>query len=155
MQGALDAAGPQAAHIARLWWLALGISVVVYALTMAALLWAVLHRKRRPAVPNVEPAPDEERRGRRWVAAATGATIVKGRPHGMPSYRGRMGNSEVWKLVAYVRTLGGLTRKDAWSPRNEHLGESTPDPSVRGHGLHDSSRVHPEQLPPAPPGGAE
>jgi len=82
-------------------------------------------------------------------------TIVKGRPHGMPSYRGRMGNSEVWKLVAYVRTLGGLTRKDAWSPRNEHMGESTADPYARGHGLHDSSRVHPEQLPPAPPGGTE
>ncbi|GLC23916.1 c-type cytochrome [Roseisolibacter agri] len=82
-------------------------------------------------------------------------TIVKGRPHGMPSYRGRMGNSEVWKLVAYVRTLGGLTRKDAWSPRGEHLGESTPDPNTRGHGLDDSSRVHPEQLPPAPPGGGD
>ena len=82
-------------------------------------------------------------------------TIVKGRPNGMPSYRGRMGNSEVWKLVAYVRTLGGLTRKDAWSPRGEHMSESTADPNTRGHGLADSSRVHPEQLPPAPPGGGD
>ncbi|GLC23915.1 cytochrome c oxidase subunit II [Roseisolibacter agri] len=76
MQGALDAAGPQAAHIARLWWIALGVSAVVYALTMAALFVAVTHRKRAPAVPTIEPAPDAERRGRRWVGAAVGATIV-------------------------------------------------------------------------------
>ena len=82
-------------------------------------------------------------------------TIVKGRPHGMPSYRGRLGNSEVWKLVAYVRTLGGLTRKDAWNPRNEHMAESTADPYARGGGVRDSSRIHPEQLPPAPPGGED
>jgi cytochrome c oxidase subunit II len=75
-QSALDPAGPQAGHIARLWWIALGISVVVYALTMAALAVAVMHRGRRPALPNVEPAPDDERRGRRWVAVAVGATIV-------------------------------------------------------------------------------
>jgi cytochrome c oxidase cbb3-type subunit 3 len=79
-------------------------------------------------------------------------TIVKGRPHGMPSFRGRLGNSEVWKLVAYVRTLGGLTRKDAWNPRNEHMAESTADPYARGRGLDDSSRIHPEQRPPVPGG---
>ncbi len=85
-------------------------------------------------------------------------TIVKGRPHGMPSFRGRMGNSEIWKLTAYVRTLGGLTRKDAWNPRNEHMAESTADPYSRGRGIQgmqDSSRIHPEQLPPAPPGGED
>jgi cytochrome c oxidase cbb3-type subunit 3 len=82
-------------------------------------------------------------------------TIVKGRPNGMPSYRGRLGNSEVWKLVSYVRTLGGLTRKDAWSPRAEHLGEGSPDMTSRGSGGADTSTIHPEQHPPAvPPGGS-
>jgi cytochrome c oxidase cbb3-type subunit 3 len=81
-------------------------------------------------------------------------TIVKGRPNGMPSYRGRLGNSEVWKLVAYVRTLGGLTRKDAWSPRSEHLNEASPDMNGRGSAGADTSRIHPEQHPPAPGGGA-
>jgi cytochrome c oxidase cbb3-type subunit 3 len=82
-------------------------------------------------------------------------TIVKGRPNGMPSYRGRMGNSEIWKLTAYVRTLGGLTRTDAWSPRSEHMTESAPDPSQRGSGGADTSRIHPEQRPPGEvPGGS-
>ena len=75
-------------------------------------------------------------------------TIVKGRPNGMPSYRGRLGNSAVWKLTAYVRTLGGLTRTDAWSPRSEHMTESSPDPNARGSAGADSSRIHPEQRPP-------
>ncbi|MGZ8468491.1 MAG: c-type cytochrome [Gemmatirosa sp.] len=81
-------------------------------------------------------------------------TIVKGRPNGMPSYRGRMGNSEVWKLAAYVRTLGGLTRKDAWSPRSEHLNEASPDMKARGAGGADTSTIHPEQLPPTAAPGA-
>ena len=79
-------------------------------------------------------------------------TIVKGRPNGMPSYRGRLGNSEVWKLVAYVRTLGGLTRKDAWSPRAESMAEATADPNTRGPRQPDTSRINPEQRPPRPGG---
>jgi cytochrome c oxidase cbb3-type subunit III len=74
-------------------------------------------------------------------------TIVEGRPHGMPSFRGRLGNDDVWKLVAYVRTLGGLTRKDAWSPRSENMAEITPQDDARGGGA-DTSRIFPEQLPP-------
>ena len=76
VQNALEPAGPQSAHIARLWWLALGIAVVVYALTMGALLVATTRRGRPPAVPNVEPEPAAERRGRRWVAAAVGVTVA-------------------------------------------------------------------------------
>jgi cytochrome c oxidase cbb3-type subunit 3 len=75
-------------------------------------------------------------------------TIEKGRPNGMPSFRGRLGNSETWKLVAYVRTLGGLTRTDAWSARGEHMGEATADMNSRGNGGADTSKIHPEQLPP-------
>lgn len=86
-------------------------------------------------------------------------TIVKGRPRGMPSYRDRLGNSEVWKLVAYVRTLNGRTRKDTWAPRSDGMEDALPDTDERGtqHGA-DTSRVHPEQQAPRPvaprPGGA-
>jgi cytochrome c oxidase cbb3-type subunit 3 len=80
-------------------------------------------------------------------------TVVKGRPHGMPSYRGRLGNDDVWKLVAYVRTLGGLTRKDAWSPRGDRIEGFGSDPSQRGvSGQADTARIHPEQRPPVPGG---
>ena len=37
------------------------------------------------------------------------ATIVQGRPNGMPSFRGRIPDYQVWQLVSYVRALGGLT----------------------------------------------
>ena len=80
-------------------------------------------------------------------------TVVKGRPRGMPSYRDRLGNSEVWKLVAYVRTLNGQTRKDAWAPRSEGMEDELPDTDERGtqRGA-DTSRVHPEQQAPRPRG---
>ena len=78
-------------------------------------------------------------------------TILEGRPNGMPSYRGRLGNSEMWKLVAYVRTLGGLTRRDAWSPRADNMSEAGQSPDPRGGMGQDSSRIPPEQLPPRPP----
>jgi mono/diheme cytochrome c family protein len=40
------------------------------------------------------------------------ATIVDGRPNGMPSWRGRIPDYQVWELVAYVRALSGLVPKD-------------------------------------------
>lgn len=59
-------------------------------------------------------------------------TIIKGRPRGMPSFAGRLSDADVWKLVAYVRTIGGLTRKDIWSPRTEDMSESSPSSDERG-----------------------
>ena len=49
------------------------------------------------------------------------ATIVEGRPNGMPSWRGRIPNYEVWRLVAYVRSLSGQVSKDASPGRDDHL----------------------------------
>jgi len=62
------------------------------------------------------------------------ATVVEGRPNGMPSFRGRIGNAQVWQLVAYVRTLGGLTAKDTWPARADAMDEvgPEPDPMPRG-----------------------
>ncbi len=75
-------------------------------------------------------------------------TVVKGRPRGMPSFRGRLNNDDIWKVVAYVRTMGGLTRKDMWSPRSDDLAESTPGSAERGAGTPDTSRIFPEKRPP-------
>jgi cytochrome c oxidase cbb3-type subunit III len=49
------------------------------------------------------------------------ATIVEGRPNGMPSFRGKLGNDQVWKLVAYVRSMSGLLAKDVASGRNDDM----------------------------------
>ena len=48
-------------------------------------------------------------------------TIVAGRPNGMPSFRMRLTDAEVWNLVAYVRTLGSLTENQARSSRDDHM----------------------------------
>jgi cytochrome c oxidase cbb3-type subunit III len=34
-------------------------------------------------------------------------SIVQGRPNGMPAYGGRLANQEIWKIVAYVRSIAG------------------------------------------------
>jgi cytochrome c oxidase cbb3-type subunit 3 len=49
------------------------------------------------------------------------ATIVEGRPNGMPAFRGRLQNYQVWRLVAYVRSIGGLTRKEVRPGRDDHM----------------------------------
>lgn len=48
-------------------------------------------------------------------------TIVNGRPNGMPSYRGRLSDQQVWQLVAYVRSLSGLAPMDAAPSRDDHM----------------------------------
>lgn len=49
------------------------------------------------------------------------ATIVQGRPNGMPSFGGKIPPQQIWQLVAYVRSLAGLVRKDADTSRSDHL----------------------------------
>jgi cytochrome c oxidase cbb3-type subunit 3 len=49
------------------------------------------------------------------------ATIVQGRPNGMPSFAGRIPASQVWQLVSYVRSLSGLTPSAARGSRTEHM----------------------------------
>jgi cytochrome c oxidase cbb3-type subunit 3 len=53
--------------------------------------------------------------------ASVFASIMEGRPNGMPSWRGRIPNYEVWRLVAYVRSMSGQASKDAASGRDDHM----------------------------------
>ena len=53
-------------------------------------------------------------------------TIMQGRPNGMPSFKGRIPDSEVWKIIAYVRSMSGLTPKDARPGRNDHMASTQP-----------------------------
>jgi cytochrome c oxidase cbb3-type subunit 3 len=57
-------------------------------------------------------------------------TIVEGRPTGMPSWRNRFGNDQVWQIVAYVRSLSGLQRKDVRTSRDDHTS-AVPDEQNR------------------------
>src|SRR4051812_6198905 len=57
-------------------------------------------------------------------------TIVEGRPNGMPSFRGKISNDQVWQLVAYVRSMSGLLRKDVASGRNDDMQVRTQEQST-------------------------
>jgi cytochrome c oxidase cbb3-type subunit III len=57
------------------------------------------------------------------------ATILQGRPNGMPSFAGKIPNQEVWKLTAYVRSVGGLISKDAAPGRSDHMQGKKPENS--------------------------
>ena len=49
-------------------------------------------------------------------------SIVEGRPNGMPAWRGRMPEYEVWQLVTYVQALRGDRDIAAPpGPRQEHM----------------------------------
>ncbi len=49
------------------------------------------------------------------------ATIVEGRPNGMPSFRGKIPEYQVWQIVAYVESLSGNVLRDAASGRDDHM----------------------------------
>ena len=70
----LTPAGPEAAGIARYWWLIFDVSVLVFVAVTAVLLYAVVRRRTTGMPPPLEPARE------RWtavvVAAATALTVV-------------------------------------------------------------------------------
>jgi cytochrome c oxidase cbb3-type subunit III len=49
------------------------------------------------------------------------ATIVEGRPNGMPSYRGKLTDNQIWMIVAYVRSLSAMTTQAAMPGRSDHM----------------------------------
>ncbi len=52
-------------------------------------------------------------------------TIAKGRPRGMPAWGGRLQASQIWKLVAYVRSLSGSEPSFSTPARDDHLEKKT------------------------------
>jgi cytochrome c oxidase cbb3-type subunit III len=53
------------------------------------------------------------------------ATIIEGRPNGMPSFRGKIPDHQVWEIVAYVRSLSGLLPKDISPGRSDLMSLGT------------------------------
>ena len=64
------------------------------------------------------------------------ATIMQGRPNGMPSFRGRIPEEQAWQLAAYVRSMSGLVSSDSAPNRSDTLlgapPESLRDPARPG-----------------------
>jgi cytochrome c oxidase cbb3-type subunit III len=71
------------------------------------------------------PLMDEEwRYGGRIDQIA--ATIQQGRPNGMPAFRHRLTETQVWQLAAFVRSLSGQVRKDAVGGRTDDISNRDP-----------------------------
>lgn len=70
----------------------------------------------------------------KWIygseAANIYATILEGRPNGMPAFRGKLGEQEVWELVAYVRSLSGQLPRDTEPGRSDHMFDRPSPQSV-------------------------
>jgi len=48
-------------------------------------------------------------------------TIREGRPNGMPSFRGKVPDDQIWQIAAYVRSMGRNVPKDAAAGRNDDM----------------------------------
>jgi cytochrome c oxidase cbb3-type subunit 3 len=75
------------------------------------------------------------------------ASIAEGRANGMPSWKYRLTNEQIWQLVAYVRSLSGLTPKGARPNRDDHMmvkpsPSQTPNAKPKNTGLPGASQ-HP------------
>lgn len=55
------------------------------------------------------------------------ATILEGRPNGMPSFRGKIPEQQVWELAAYVRSMSGQIAKDVSPGRPDHMAVKYPE----------------------------
>jgi cytochrome c oxidase cbb3-type subunit 3 len=58
-------------------------------------------------------------------------TIVEGRPNGMPSFRNKISDQQVWQLVAYVQSMSGQATIDVLPSRGDHMRYSTPENARR------------------------
>jgi cytochrome c oxidase cbb3-type subunit 3 len=67
------------------------------------------------------------------------ATIVEGRPNGMPSFRGKIPDYQVWQLVSYVQSLSGNVPKGAANGRPDDMQVHRQDQSL--------PRLPPEKTP--------
>jgi cytochrome c oxidase cbb3-type subunit 3 len=58
------------------------------------------------------------------------ATIVEGRPNGMPSFRGRIPDYQVWQLVSFVQSLSGQLPQDVAGGRSDHMAAKPSEQST-------------------------
>jgi cytochrome c oxidase cbb3-type subunit 3 len=71
----------------------------------------------------------------RWLYGSTPinifSSIVEGRPNGMPSWRGRIPDDQVWQLVAYIQSMSGQAPQTAMPGRDDHMRAAAPENNRR------------------------
>ena len=55
------------------------------------------------------------------------ASIVEGRPNGMPSFGGRIPEAQVWQIVAYVRSMSGQLGSATAPGRTDSMKAAEPE----------------------------
>ena len=58
------------------------------------------------------------------------ATILQGRPNGMPAFMGKVPDHQIWELAAYVRSMSGLAPPAASGGRNDDMQGPPPENSI-------------------------
>ena len=54
------------------------------------------------------------------------ASILEGRPNGMPSWRGKLTDQQAWQISAYIRALSGNVSKAAAPSRRDAMAATPP-----------------------------
>jgi cytochrome c oxidase cbb3-type subunit III len=55
------------------------------------------------------------------------ASIVEGRPNGMPTWRNKIPDQQVWQIVAYIQAMNGQAPIDVLPGRSDHMNAGTPE----------------------------
>jgi cytochrome c oxidase cbb3-type subunit 3 len=58
------------------------------------------------------------------------ATILEGRPNGMPAFGGKIPDHQAMEIAAYVRSMSGQLAKDVAPGRTDHLSAKKPESST-------------------------
>ena len=67
------------------------------------------------------------------------ASILEGRPNGMPAFRGKVPDHQAMQLAAYVRSMSGLLAKDVAPGRTDHLRAKKPEAATEQLAPKDSA----------------
>jgi cytochrome c oxidase cbb3-type subunit 3 len=55
------------------------------------------------------------------------ATVLQGRPNGMPAFAGRIPVDQAWQIASYVRSMSGLLRSDVATSRSDSISPGQPE----------------------------
>ncbi len=55
------------------------------------------------------------------------ASILQGRPNGMPAFSARMPQDQAWQLAAYIRSMSGQLQTDVAPSRSDSLSAGPPE----------------------------
>jgi cytochrome c oxidase cbb3-type subunit III len=65
-----------------------------------------------------------------WIYGSSSAqivaTLIQGRPNGMPSFRNLLTEEQMWQIAAYVRSMAGQVPKDVPPSRGDTLANTKP-----------------------------